>query len=243
MFDSNFSNAVNIIDKSETKSGGIFEIIEYKQPRYNGAKLRQVRIKLNDSGILAQPRDLQFMKGPVHIGTQKTASNFWGSIGTGESSFTSHYSGKYGEIYLDPSFKYFYMIELLDESIILSDGMFYCCEDTIDISVHTNKDCAVGLFKGDGFKQPKLSGTGVAILESYVPFEEILIYPLNNETLSVDGDFVILTRGDIHLKIEKSKNEGFLSIYNGTGEVWIAPTKHRPISNFNINVNVNPTNT
>ncbi|WXR62619.1 AIM24 family protein [Peptostreptococcaceae bacterium AGR-M142] len=242
MFDSNFSNAVNIIDKSVSKTGAIFEVMQYKRPRYGGSPLRQIRIKLNNSGFLAQPKDLQFMKGPIHIGTKKTTSNFVGSMGTGERSFTSHYSGKTGEVYLDPSYKHFYMIELLDESIILGDGMFYCCEDSIVLSVHTNKDFSVGFFKGDGFRQPKLSGTGIAILESNVPFEEVLIYPLNNETLSIDGSFAILIRGDIDIKVEKSKNEGFLSIYSGTGEVWIAPTKYNPVSKLDMNTNYNQTN-
>lgn len=64
-----------------------------------------------------------------------------------------------------------------------------------------------------------------------VPFEEVLIYELNNETLKIDGNYSIVIRGAIETKIEKSKREGYLQTFVGTGEVWIAPTrKNRPMN-------------
>ncbi|MCT4605760.1 MAG: AIM24 family protein [Marinisporobacter sp.] len=244
MFNPNFSNAVKVMDQSVSKNGTLFEIIEYIKPRkvhmlegkYRKEKLRQVRIKLKDSGVLVQPGDLQFMKGPIQIDIQQNAPSpskgFFKSVGTGEASFTSRYSGKHGEIYLDPSYKYFYMLELSDETLILGDGMFYCCEDSMEVSVHVNKDAAVGLLTADGFRQPKLSGSGVAILESYIPFDEVLIYELNDDTLKVDGSLAIVIRGDIEIKIEKSKKEGYLQTFTGSGEVWLAPTKKYPPINI-----------
>jgi uncharacterized protein (AIM24 family) len=251
MFNPDFSDAVTVIDNITSSNNTIFEVIEYKKPRsgseiittagvnsitqYSGEKLRQVRININDGGVLVQPGELQFMKGPIQIEIQKNAPSaskgFFKNVGTGEASFTSRYYGKYGEIYLDPSYKYFYILELSNEEIILGDGMFYCCEDSIELSVHTNKNIATGLVSADGFRQPKLSGSGIAILESYVPFDEVLIYELNNETLKVDGSFSIVIRGKIETKIEKSKREGYLQTFEGTGEVWIAPTKkNRPMN-------------
>ncbi|WP_291634844.1 AIM24 family protein [Clostridium sp.] len=251
MFNPDFSDAVRVIDTLTSSNNTIFEVLEYKKPRngsvlgtgatnttptqYGGEKLRQVRININEGGVLVQPGELQFMKGPIEIEIQKNAPSaskgFFKSVGTGEASFTSRYYGKYGEIYLDPSYKYFYVLELFDEEIILDDGMFYCCEDTIELSVHTNKNVATGIISGDGLRQPKLSGSGIAILESYVPFDEILIYELNNETLKIDGNFSIVIRGKIDTQIEKSKHEGYLQTFVGTGEVWIAPTKkNRPMN-------------
>ncbi|MFT5873627.1 MAG: hypothetical protein ACI8WT_002574 [Clostridium sp.] len=251
MFNPDFSDAVRVIDTLTSSNNTIFEVLEYKKPRnvsvlgtgatnttptqYGGEKLRQVRININDGGVLVQPGELQFMKGPIEIEIQKNAPSaskgFFKSVGTGEASFTSRYYGKYGEIYLDPSYKYFYVLELFDEEIILDDGMFYCCEDTIELSVHTNKNIATGIISGDGLRQPKLSGSGIAILESFVPFDEILIYELNNETLKIDGNFSIVIRGKIDTQIEKSKREGYLQTFVGTGEVWIAPTKkNRPMN-------------
>lgn len=233
MFNPDFLNSVKVIDSAISKNGTVFEIIEYlrsKKVRGTGERLRQVRIKINDSGVLVQPGDLQFMKGPIRIDVQQNAPSesrgFFKSVGTGEASFTSRYSGKYGEIYLDPSYKYFYMLELSDEELILGDGMFYCCEDCIEVSVHTNKDVAVGLLTADGFRQPKLSGSGIAILESNIPFDEVLIYELENDTLKVDGNLAIVIRGNIETKIEKSKKEGYLQTFTGNGEVWLAPTKN-----------------
>lgn len=251
MFNPDFSDAVRVIDTSTSGNNTIFEVVEYKKPRnggvfnaasintiptqYGGEKLRQVRININGGGVLVQPGELQFMKGPIQIEIQKNAPSaskgFFKNVGTGEASFTSKYYGKYGEIYLDPSYKYFYILELSNEELILDDGMFYCCEDSIELSVHTNKNVAIGLVGGDGFRQPKLSGSGIAVLESDVPFDEILIYELNNETLKIDGNFSIVIRGKIETKIEKSKREGYLQTFEGTGEVWIAPTrKNRPMN-------------
>ncbi|MGH4124587.1 MAG: AIM24 family protein [Clostridium sp.] len=251
MFNPDFSDAVRVIDSSTGGNNTIFEVVEYIKPRngsvfnatavnpyptqYGGEKLRQVRININGGGVLVQPGELQFMKGPIEIEIQKNAPSaskgFFKNVGTGEASFTSRYYGKYGEIYLDPSYKYFYILELSNEEIILGDGMFYCCEDSIELSVHTNKDIATGMLSSDGFRQPKLSGSGIAILESDVPFDEILIYELNNETLKIDGNFSVVIRGKIETKIEKSKREGYLHTFVGTGEVWIAPTKkNRPMN-------------
>lgn len=251
MFNPDFLDAVTVIDSSTSSNNTIFEVIEYKKPRsgsifspvavntlpteYGGGKLRQVRININDGGVLVQPGELQFMKGPIQVEIQKNAPSaakgLFKNAGTGEASFTSKYFGKYGEIYLDPSYKYFYILELSNEDLILDDGMFYCCEDTIELSVHINKNIATGLMSGDGFRQPKLSGSGIAILESDVPFEEIIIYELNNETLKIDGNFSIVIRGNIETKMEKSKREGYLQTFVGTGEVWIAPTrKNKPMN-------------
>lgn len=251
MFNPDFSNAVKILDSSTSKNGTVFEVIEYIKPRQGnyhgtpgtttsfpqsiGEKLRQVRISINDGGVLVQPGALQFVKGPIQIEVQQNMSSaskgFFKSVGTGEASFTSRYSGKHGEIYLDPSCKYFYILELSNEELILDDGMFYCCEDSVALSVHTNKNVAVGLLSGDGFRQPKLTGSGIVVLESDIPFDEILIYELHNDTLKIDGNYAIVIRGNIETTIEKSKREGFLQTFNGTGEVWIAPTrKHRPIN-------------
>jgi uncharacterized protein (AIM24 family) len=253
MFSPDFSDAAKVIDNITSSKNTLFEVIEYIKPRngiifsttgvnstlpqYGGEKLRQVRINLNDSGVLVQPGELQFMKGPIQIEVQQNSPSasgskgFFKNVGTGEASFTSRYHGKYGEIYLDPSYKYFYLLELSNEELIVDDGMFYCCEDSIALSVHTNKNVGVGVLGGDGFRQPKLTGSGVAILESDVPFEEILIYELNNETLKVDGNFAVVIRGKIETTVEKSKHEGFLQTFVGTGEVWLAPTrKHKPMN-------------
>jgi uncharacterized protein (AIM24 family) len=251
MFNPDFLDAVRVIDSITSSNNTIFEVIEYKKPRtssifntanvnspttqYGGEKLRQVRININDGGVLVQPGELQFMKGPIQIEIQKNAPSaskgLFKSVGTGEASFTSRYYGKYGEIYLDPSYKYFYILELSNEELILDDGMFYCCEDSIELSVHTNKNIATGIVSGDGLRQPKLSGSGIAILESDVPFEEVLIYELNNEILKIDSNYSIVIRGAIETKIEKSKREGYLQTFVGTGEVWIAPTrKNRPMN-------------
>lgn len=253
IFKPDFSNAVKIIDSLTSENNTVFEVVEYiksrqgyyttgttsEYPHQTGEKLRQVRININNGGVLVQPGALQFVKGPITIddkrnlqsNTKKKSKGFFDSVGTGEASITSRYYGKHGEIYLDPSYKHYYILELSNDELILDDGMFFCCEDSIEVSVHKNKNISAALVSGDGFRQPKLSGSGIAILESDIPLEEILIYELNNETLKIDGNYSIVIRGKIETTIEKSKREGYLQTFDGTGEVWIAPSrKHRPIN-------------
>ncbi|HCC07018.1 MAG TPA: transcriptional regulator [Clostridiales bacterium] len=238
MFNPDFSNAIKVIDRSEGKSGTVFEVIEYTKPRA-GEQLRQVRIYIKEGSIIMQSGALQFMKGQITmdatVSVATALKGFFTSKGSGESLVTPKYTGKNGEIYLEPTNNYYYVLELQNDEIILDDGLFYCCEDSIALSVHTNTNVLAGLFSGDGFRQPKITGTGVAVLESNVPFEEILIYQLNNETLKVDGNFAMVVRGNIQTKIEKSSKsiigsarsgEGILQTYTGTGEVWLAPAKN-----------------
>ena len=58
---------------------------------------------------------------------------------TGETAFKPTYSGS-GEIFLEPSFGHFALIELEDDEIIVSDNMFYACEEGIDVNASMQKN-------------------------------------------------------------------------------------------------------
>ena len=67
-----------------------------------------------------------------------------------------------------------------------------------------------------------------------VPKEEIMRYTLNDEKLSVDGNFALMREDTLQFKVEKSSKgimgtlvsgEGFLQTFSGKGNVWIAPTQ------------------
>lgn len=70
------------------------------------------------------------------------------------------------------------ILEIENDDVVLDDGIFFCCQDTLNLSIHTNTNVSTGLLGGEGFRQPKVSGSGVLILETKVPFEEIIVlYP------------------------------------------------------------------
>lgn len=242
MFNPDLSDIVKVIDTG--KGDGIeIEIIEYEYLAeiYNPhlltkhKKLRQVRVHLSGGELIAEAGALQFMKGSVKMKVNNSiagaAKGFFESLATGETSVKPQYSGT-GEIYLEPSYKHYLMFDMDDEEVVADRGIFFCCEASITVGVHTNNIVASALGK-EGLFQTSLKGKGLAVVESPVPFSQVLVYQLNDETLQVDGNYAILRRGKIDFSIEKStksllgsarSGEGFLYSYRGTGEVWLIPS-------------------
>lgn len=202
-----------------------------------GVKLRQVRIILQDSSVKLESGALSYMKGDISIRTKTGGvlgfgKKFINSKLTGETMFKPTYEGT-GEIFLEPSFGHFALIELEDEEVIVDDGMFYACEEGVEVGSAMQKSASSILLGNEGVFQTKLSGSGIVVLELPVPESEIFKCKLYNDTLKVDGNFVVLRTANIDFTVEKSSSvigsmtngEGFLNVYSGIGEVWLIPTK------------------
>lgn len=202
-----------------------------------GIKLKQVRIILQDSAVKLEAGALSYMKGDIDIRTKTggvigLGKKFFASKVTGEEMFKPTYEGC-GEIFLEPSFGHYALIELEDEEIIVDDGMFYACEDGIEVGVTAQKTVSSLLLGNEGAFQVRLKGSGIVVLELPVPESEIFKCKLSNDTLKVDGNFVALRSGRIDFTVEKSSSvigsvtngEGLLNVYSGIGEIWILPTK------------------
>lgn len=247
----NIKNKLNMIYKMENDS--IFQILEYDD--LNGAddvqsafalnvikrgdiKLKQIRIELDDSAVRIEPGALSYMKGDINISTKSGGVFGFGkkllsSKITNETLFKPEYSGT-GEIFLEPSFSNFALIELEDDDIIIDDGLFYACETSVDVSVQAQKNLSSMMLGNEGVWQTSLGGSGIVALEIPVPESEIFKCVLIDDTLKVDGNFAILRTGNIEFSVEKSaktiagsivNKEGLVNVYRGTGEVWLAPTK------------------
>lgn len=216
----------------------IVDAVKFKYMKDSGIKLKQVRILLDDSSVTLESGALSYMKGDIDI-----KSNVGGVFGLGkkmfanavtkETTFKPLYKGT-GEIFLEPSFGHFALIELEDEEIIVDDGLFYACESTVEVGVARVKKMSSIAFGNEGLYQTKLSGTGIVVLEIPVPEKEIFKCSLINDTLKVDGNFAILRHGDIDFTVETSSKslvgsmtsgEGLLNVYRGTGHIWLVPTK------------------
>ena len=145
--------------------------------------------------------------------------------------FKPTYEGT-GEIFLEPSFGHFALIELEDEEIIVDDGLFYACEEDVEVGAAMQKSVSSMLFGNEGIYQTSISGSGIVVLEIPVPESEIFKCKLFNDTLKVDGNFAVLRTSNIKFTVEKSSSligsvtngEGLLNVYSGTGEVWLLPT-------------------
>jgi uncharacterized protein (AIM24 family) len=250
--DINFQDNFTSISKMQSKNSS-FEVLEYNKLsgggndivaekifRMNRAniKLNQVKITLNDGKVKLEAGALHFMNGDIEIksddgGIGGLAKKIFSSSATGESTFKPEYSG-IGEIFLEPSFGNYALIELENEEIIVGAGLFYACESSVEVGVSA-LGVTTAIKSGKGMFQTRLTGTGLVALEVPVPDFEIIKYSLNGDTLKVDGDFVILRSGDLNFTVEKSTKgllssastgEVYLNVYKGTGEVWVVPTKY-----------------
>ncbi len=246
-----FENKMTMI--SQMTNDSRFQILEYDELKgasdidtafdldivnRSGIRLRQVRIMLNESSVKIEAGALSYMKGDIEI-TNKTdgviglSKKFISSKLTGEEMFKPTYTGT-GEIFLEPSFKHYALIELENDHIIVDDGIFLACEESVDISPTIQKTISSMIFGNEGVFQTRIQGDGIVVLELPVPENEIFRCKLNEDTLKIDGSFAILRSGDIEFSVEKSatsfvgsatSKEGLLNVYRGTGEVWLVPTK------------------
>ena len=247
----NIENKINMI--TEMRGDSVFQVLEYdslkggnslelavklNQMKEANIKLRQVRIILEDSSVNIEKGALSYMRGPISMknkigGPIGLGKKLFSSKVTGESTFKPKYDGK-GDIFLEPSFGHYALIELEDDEIIVDDGLFYACESSVEITAHMNKSLSSMVLGNEGVFQTKLSGNGIVVLEIPVPEEEVFKCKINNDVLKVDGNFAILRTGDIEFTVEKSSKslvstatggEGLLNVFRGTGEVWLIPTK------------------
>ncbi|AFS77840.1 hypothetical protein DUF421 [Gottschalkia acidurici 9a] len=203
-----------------------------------GVKLRQCCVTLDGTrGVQLSSGAMSFMKGDIDIGTNvKGVGDFLGkfvsSKVTGEKAIKPLYKGV-GEIYLEPSYKHFILHELKNESICMDDGMFFAAGEGIKISAKPIQRLSAAVAGGEGLFNLCAEGSGPLLLESKVPLSEILVYNLVNDTLKVDGNFVVLWSSSLEFTVQKStksligsaaSGEGLVNVYKGTGTVWLAPT-------------------
>lgn len=246
-----FTNKLKMLSEMECDSK--FQILEYENLdgaadvqtafglniiRQGGIKLKQVRIMMDNSSVKLEPGVFSYMKGNIEVISKSGGILGFGkkviaSKLTGENAFKPTYSGT-GEIFLEPSFGHFALIELEDDEIILSDSMFYACEDGIEVDVAIQKNVSAAFLGNEGLYQTRLEGSGIVTIKVPVPESEIFKCILINDTLKVDGNLAILRTGNIDFSVEKSSKsiagtvisgEGIINVYRGTGEVWLVPTK------------------
>ena len=246
-----FTNKLNMLSEMECESK--FQILEYENLdgatdvetafglniiRQSGIKLKQIRIMLEDSSVKLEPGSLSYMKGNIEVKNKSGGLIGFGkkiisSKLTGETAFKPTYSGT-GEIFLEPSFGHFALIELEDDEIIVSDNMFYACEEDIEVNAAMQKNISSTFLGNEGLYQTRIEGNGIVALKVPVPESEIFKCILINDTLKVDGNFAILRTGNIEFSVEKSSKsivgtaingEGLVNVYRGTGQVWLIPTQ------------------
>lgn len=250
------SNLPFQVTQTVSRGGTTIELLEYKplagsenfgivEQLYTlnraGVHLRQLRIRLDNDAVRTEPGASQFLKGRISMESSTGAGSGVGSFmkgaiaaaRTGETIFKPLYRGT-GEIYLEPTFGHYWLMQLNNQTLYADQGLFCCCEDAIKVEAHKVESFSARVAGGEGRYQTKVSGTGIVVFRIPVPQSEILSLPLDNETLQVDGSFALLRTEGVRFSVERASNsflgavtsgEGVLQTFQGTGRVWIAPTQ------------------
>ena len=238
----NINNRMNMISEMENDSK--FQVLEYEPLRASntiksaisirnlnelGLALKQVRIVLDDSAVKLQDGILSFMKGSIFVkddlsDVPKFRVKLFNFRDSEKERVKTSFKGT-GEIFLEPSFEYFTLIQLEDEEIIVNNNIFCACEDTIEVSIITEETAASKLLDEDGIIQLRLRGSGIAVLKLPVPENEILRCKLYKDNLMINGEFVVLRTGRVNFNVDESDNK-LVNVYSGIGEVWLIPSKN-----------------
>ncbi len=203
-----------------------------------GLQLKQVRIILNNGQIITEAGALHYLHGAVEAtssvgGAAGLGKAFLKSLTTQESIFTPKYEGT-GEIYLEPSFGFYFIYELQNEQIIADKDLFYCGSASLDVSMVAQRNISSAVLGGEGLFQVSIKGSGLCVFEIPVPASELKRVDLRNDVLKVDGNFALMRTGNLSFTVEKStkgilgsmaSGEGLLQTFRGTGTVWLAPTQ------------------
>lgn len=235
---------------------GRFSVIEYEKDlsvsperaheAYFASKMnvrkRQVIAQVtDDEGIIVQAGAMQIMMGQVVVSTNvKGAGDLMkklvGNAVTGETVIKPHYIGE-GTVVLEPTYKYLILQDLADweEAMTIEDGMFLACDDDIDLRVTSRTNLSSAILGKEGLFNTTLFGSGVVVLESPVPEDELFIVDLVDDELKIDGNMAIAWSHELDFTVERTtktlvgsaaSKEGLVNVYRGTGRVLIAPVDY-----------------
>ena len=200
---------------------------------------RQVIAELNDDGgVILQAGAMQLMIGQLHAATNVKGAGdlmkkFIGSKVTGETGIKPRYEGT-GLLVLEPTYRYILFENLANwnGSMVIEDGMFLACDDSVNMKVTARSTLSSAVLGNEGLFNTSLIGQGVAVLESPVPTEELIIVDLDKDVVRIDGNMAIAWSSSLEFTVERTtktlvgsaaSGEGLVNVYRGTGRVLIAP--------------------
>lgn len=198
---------------------------------------RQVLIELNGTPWTVQAGAMQWTAGNVTMGSGiKGVGDFFGkaiaSKVTKESTAKPEYTGN-GLLMLEPTFRHILLMNVADwGSMVLEDGLFLACEGGVKQNVTARSNLSSAALGGEGLFNLCLTGNGVAVLESPVPYEELIEFELEDDEVRIDGNMAIVWSNSLKFTVEKSSKsligsavsgEGLVNVFRGTGKILMAP--------------------
>ena len=202
-----------------------FEIIEEEG-------LRLIKVLMNNETIRAEAGALFYFLGDIRMESQGTGGvgGFFKSLATGETVVRPSYTGT-GELYLEPSFEGYHILNLQGEEWVMDTGGYWASEGSVQVDAKRNK-LLTGLFGGEGLFQTTAKGQGQVVIKTPGPIEEV---HLRNDRLMVDGTFAVARSATLNYTVTKAtksllgsftSGEGFVNTYEGTGTVLMAPNAY-----------------
>lgn len=233
---------------------GCFSLLEYEKDisvnsatataAYFASKMnvhkRQVIADLNGNGVIVQAGAMQWIAGSVNMdtgvkGIGDFAKKLVGSKVTGESAVKPHYTGT-GVVVLEPTYKHILFEDIASwgGGMVIDDGLFYACDDTVTAKVVSVGSLSAAALGGEGLFHNCLSGRGIAVLESPVPRDELIVMDLTdpNDVVKIDGNMAIAWSSTLKFTTElatksilgsAASGEGVVNVYRGTGRILMAP--------------------
>lgn len=199
---------------------------------------RQVLLELNGNGFTVQAGAMQWTSGNVSMTSGiKGVGDFFGkalkSAATKESTSKPEYVGN-GLVMLEPTYKHIILEKVEDwGGMVLEDGLFLACEKSVEQKIVARGNFSSAVAGGEGLFNLCLRGNGVAVLESPVPREELIVINLQDDEVKIDGNMAIMWSDSLKFTVERSSKsllgsavsgEGLVNVYRGTGKILMAPT-------------------
>ncbi len=198
---------------------------------------RQVLIEMNGTPWILQAGAMQWMAGNVRMNSGiKGVGDFLGKAisakVTKESTAKPEYTGN-GLLMLEPTYKHILLVNVGDwGSIVLEDGLFLACDGNIRQKVVARSNLSSAALGGEGLFNLSLTGSGIAVLESPVPKEELIEFEIDNDEVKIDGNMAIAWSNSLQFTVERSSKsligsavsgEGFVNVFRGSGRILMSP--------------------
>ncbi|HIZ10692.1 MAG TPA: AIM24 family protein [Candidatus Eubacterium faecavium] len=232
---------------------GCFSVLEYEkdlsvsafnaQTQYFMSKMdvrrRQVTAELSGgNSVVVQAGAMQWTAGAVGATSGiKGVGDLLGKLVKGavtkESTVKPEYSGT-GLLVLEPTYKFILLQDVASwgTGMTVEDGMFLACDGSVSRNVTARSNISSAIAGGEGLFNLTLSGSGIAVLESNVPADELIEVQLENDELKIDGNLAVCWSSSLKFTVERStrslagsavSGEGLVNVYRGTGKVLMCP--------------------
>lgn len=232
---------------------GCFSVLEYEkdlsvsafnaQTQYFMSKMdvrrRQVTAELSGgNSVVVQAGAMQWTAGAVGATSViKGVGDLLGKLVKGavtkESAVKPEYSGT-GLLVLEPTYKFILLQDVASwgTGMTVEDGMFLACDGSVSRNVTARSNISSAIAGGEGLFNLTLSGSGIAVLESNVPADELIEVQLENDELKIDGNLAVCWSSSLKFTVERStrslagsavSGEGLVNVYRGTGKVLMCP--------------------